>query len=111
MKKIKFIGILGILLISTLVLSFTLSPQSEKECTVYVKWYSTSGSAAKGKKVVGYTSTHVLSTEGTNIAYTDDNGKVTLRWDSYKDLVIIYVDGEKHEGTWSDGGTYTFVLD
>lgn len=85
--------------------------KSDKECTVYVKWYSTSGSPAKSKKIVGYTTDHALSTEGTNIAYTNSDGKVTLKWSSYKDLYIIYVDGTGHKGTYRNGGTYTFVLD
>lgn len=105
-----------VILVLTATLSFsfvspTERPNDEKQCTVYVKWYKSSGSPAKGKKVVGYTSTHALSTEGTNIGYTDNTGKVVLHWDSYRDLVLMYVDGTKYEGTWEDGGTYTFVLD
>ncbi len=110
MKKILLISI-----VLTAIFAFAFTQpddiKSEKECTVYVKWYKSSGSPAVDKKIVGYTSTHPLSTEGTNIAYTDSKGKVTLKWDSYKDLVIMYVDGTKHEGTWTDDGTYTFVLD
>ncbi|MEA2042979.1 MAG: hypothetical protein U9N85_10560 [Bacteroidota bacterium] len=110
----KNLFLVSLFVIAILSLSFVYSterPNQEKQCTVYVKWYSTSGSPAKGKKVVGYTSTHILSTEGTNIAYTDNKGKVILHWDSYKDLKIMYIDGTKHEGTWEDGETYTFVLD
>ncbi len=85
--------------------------KSEKSCTVYVKWYSRTGKPAKNIKVVGYTDKHNLSTEGTQIAYTDSNGKVTLRWDSYRDLYILYIDGTGHKGTYTDGGTYTFAID
>ena len=81
----------------------------EKECTVYVKWYSQSGSPAEGKKVVGYTSNRTLSTEGTQVAYTGPDGKVVLEWDSYKSLCCIYVAGERHDGNFEDGGVYTFV--
>lgn len=109
--KTKILSILLLFAFFSLGTGNPADLKDEKSCTVYVKWYSTSGDPAEGKKVVGYTSTRTLSTEGTNIAYTNSDGKVTLNWNSYKDLRIIYVDGTKHEGNYKNGGTYTFVLD
>ena len=112
MKKIIT---LGIVILSIITTSFTTenteTRSDEKTCTVYVKWYSTSGKPAKGIKVVGYTDKHALSTEGTQTAYTDSNGKVKLKWNSYRDLYILYVDGTGHKGTYKDGGSYTFAID
>lgn len=64
-----------------------------------------------GSKTWPYSGCKVSHNRDYETVRTDSDGVAKLSWSSNDAPSAIYVDGKKYEGSYSDGGSYTFYVD
>jgi len=79
-------------------------------CTVIVRYYNENGKPAAGIKVQGWCDPNDY-TNGTQRAYTDEDGVAELEWSSWRDIYSLHVDGREVRQNVSDGETITVAID
>lgn len=112
MKSIfKTGGIISLILIlfvaSSAFTSFATASDDDYSCTLTVK-YSDGSKAASVKVMTDVTGG--ISCSGGRSFYTDDDGRVTLKWASGCKLTTVYIKGTGYKVDYQDGKIYTLSI-